>query len=114
MNKIRTAVIGAGKMGAIHSKVYRQLPQSDLVAVVDTDIKRAQKLAKKNKCSAFTDCSELLGKVDAVTIATPTIYHSDIAKNFIENGISVLIEKPLAVILRSAQTSDPRSSNRNN
>ncbi|MHC4221875.1 MAG: Gfo/Idh/MocA family protein [Planctomycetota bacterium] len=97
MNKIRTAVIGAGKMGAIHSKVYRQLPQSDLVAVVDTDIKRAQKLAKKNKCSAFTDCSELLGKVDAVTIATPTIYHSDIAKNFIENGISVLIEKPLAV-----------------
>ena len=103
MDKIRTAVIGAGKMGAIHSKVYRQLPQSDLVAVVDTDIKRAQKLAKKNKCSAFTDCSELLGKVDAVTIATPTIYHSDIAKIFIENGISVLIEKPLAVNTRQGR-----------
>jgi len=96
MDKIRTAVIGAGKMGAIHSKVYKQLPQSELVAIVDIDLKKAKKLAKEYKCSAFDDCASLIGKVDAVTIATPTMYHKDLAKFLIENGIAVLIEKPLA------------------
>ena len=94
--KIRTAVIGAGKMGAIHTKVYDQLPQSDLVAVVDTDINKARKLARKYRCSASADSSGLLGKVDAVTIATPTRAHYELAKLFIENGVVVMIEKPLA------------------
>jgi len=49
--KIRTAVIGAGKMGAIHTKVYHQLQQSKLVAVIDVDAVRAKRLAKKHKCS---------------------------------------------------------------
>ena len=95
--KIRTAVVGAGKMGAIHAKVYDQLPQSDLVAVVDTDAKRAKRLAKKYNAEAFTDCADILGKVDAVTIATPTASHLELAKIFIENNIAVMIEKPLAV-----------------
>jgi predicted dehydrogenase len=94
--KIRTAVIGAGKMGAIHAKVYSSLPQSDLVAVVDTDFSKAKSLARKHKCSAFTDSSGLPGKIDAVTIATPTTAHYELAKFFIENGVAVLIEKPLA------------------
>jgi predicted dehydrogenase len=94
--KIRTAVIGAGKMGAIHTKVYNQLPQSDLVAVVDTDIDKARKLARKYRCSASAEASGLLGKVDAVTIATPTSAHYELAKFFIENGVAVMIEKPLA------------------
>jgi len=96
MDKIRTAVVGVGKMGAIHAKVYDSLPQSDLVALVDTDIDKAKKLAKKYKCSALADCSELLGKVEAVTIATPTAAHYELAKVFIENNIAVMIEKPLA------------------
>jgi predicted dehydrogenase len=94
--KIRTAVIGVGKMGAIHAKVYDSLPQSDLVAVVDTDVDKAKGLAKKYRCSAFTDSRDVLGKVDAVTIAAPTTAHYELAKLFIENGIAVLIEKPLA------------------
>jgi predicted dehydrogenase len=94
--KIRTAVVGAGKMGAIHAKVYNQLPQSSLIAIVDIDSKKAKKLARKYKCSAFTNCEEILDKVDAVTIATPTINHSELAKIFINNNIAVLIEKPLA------------------
>ena len=53
--KIRTAVVGAGKMGAIHAKVYYQLPQSDLVAVVDIDADKAERLANQYKCSAFND-----------------------------------------------------------
>jgi predicted dehydrogenase len=94
--KIRTAVVGVGKMGLIHAKVYDSLPQSDLVAVVDTDIDKARKLARKYKCSAVSDCSGLLGKVEAVTVATPTVAHYELANFFIENGIAVMIEKPLA------------------
>lgn len=94
--KIRTAVIGAGKMGTIHAKVYSSLPQSKLVAVVDTDISKAKSLARKYKCSAFADCGDVLGKVEAITIATPTTGHYELAKLFIENGVAVLIEKPLA------------------
>ncbi len=94
--KLRTAVIGAGKMGQIHAKVYHQLPRSELVAVVDVDVKRARQLAKKYKCAYFTDCAEILDKVDAVTISAPTVCHRQLAEPFIERGIACLIEKPLA------------------
>jgi len=94
--KIRTAVIGAGKMGNLHARIYHQLPQSDLVAVVDTDAKKAGHLAKKYKCRSFTDCSQMVDMVDAVTISATTIHHLDLAEIFIKNGVSVLIEKPLA------------------
>ena len=96
MNKIRTAVVGAGKMGAIHAKVYNQLDNSQLVAIADNDTERAEKLAKEYGAKAVTDCSELIGNVDAVTISAPTVCHCDLAKLFIENGIAVMIEKPLA------------------
>lgn len=103
MNKIRTAVVGAGKMGKIHAKVYSQLPQSDFVAVVDIDAGKAQSLADKYNCSAYSDCTDILGKVDAVTIATPTVTHLNLAKIFIKNKISVLIEKPLATNVKEGK-----------
>ena len=103
MKKIRTAVVGAGKMGAIHAKVYHQLPQSDFVGVVDVDIQKAERLAKKYGCSAFADCVDILGKVDAVTISTPTIYHMELAKIFIENNVAVMIEKPLAANVKEGK-----------
>lgn len=101
--KLRTAVIGAGKMGAIHAKVYNQLPESDLVAVVDVDPGKAQRLADQYHCLASTDCAEILNKVDAVTIATPTVTHLNLAKIFIKNKIAVLIEKPLAANVREGR-----------
>jgi predicted dehydrogenase len=94
--KIRTAVVGAGKMGTIHAKVYSQLPQSQLVAIVDVDLQKAQRLAQEYNCLSTTSCADILDKVDAVTIATPTVTHLELAKIFIKNGIAVLIEKPLA------------------
>ncbi len=103
MDKIRTAVVGAGKMGEIHAKVYYQLPQSSLAAVVDIDKKKAEKLAKKYGCSAFTDYRDILGNVDAVTIATPTMTHQKLAEAFIENNIAVMIEKPLASSVESGR-----------
>lgn len=103
MDKIRTAVIGVGKMGAIHAKVYDQLPQSDLVAVVDIDADKAKRMADQYGCSAFTDCADVLDKVDAVTIATPTVTHLKLAKIFIKDKIAVLIEKPLAANVREGK-----------
>ncbi len=100
---IRTAVVGAGKMGAIHAKVYDSLPQSELVAVVDVDADKAQKLADRYNCPAYSDCGDILDKVDAVTIATPTVTHLNLAKIFIKNKIAVLIEKPLAANVREGK-----------
>jgi len=101
--KLRTAVIGAGKMGAIHAKVYNQLPQCELVAVVDIDANKAQLLADQYHCLASTDCAEIMDKIDAVTIATPTVTHLKLAKIFIKKQIAVLIEKPLAANVREGR-----------
>lgn len=101
--RIRTAVVGAGKMGSIHAKVYSQLPDSELVAVVDSDADRAEKLAGTHGCPAFTDCADVLDKIDAVTIATPTTTHLELAKVFLRRKIPVLIEKPLASNVREGR-----------
>jgi predicted dehydrogenase len=101
--KIRTAVVGAGKMGGIHAKVYSQLPDSQLVAIVDVDGSKAAQLAEKYGCPAFTDCAEVFDKVDAVTIATPTTTHLKLAKLFLRHKIPVLIEKPLAASVREGR-----------
>jgi predicted dehydrogenase len=103
VDRIRTGVVGAGKMGAVHAKVYDQLPQSDFVAVVDIDAERAERLAKQYNCSAFADCRDILGKVDAVTIATPTVTHRELAKIFIENNVPVMVEKPLAANVKEGR-----------
>jgi len=94
--KVRTAVIGAGKMGAIHAKVYDQLPQSDFIAIVDVDSGKAKTLADKYNCTSSDNCMDIIGKVDAVTISTPTVTHLELAQIFLKNKIAVLIEKPLA------------------
>ena len=101
--RIRTAVVGAGKMGAIHAKVYSQLPDSELVAVVDSDANRARDLAGKYDCLACTECEEIVDKVDAVTIATPTVTHLKLAKVFLRHEVPVLIEKPLASSVREGR-----------
>lgn len=96
MSQLRTAVVGAGKMGKIHAKVYSKLDCARLVAVADSDMERAGALAEQFGCKAVADPAELIGLVDAVTISTPTVAHFELAKLFIQNGIPVLIEKPLA------------------
>ncbi|MBN1506334.1 MAG: Gfo/Idh/MocA family oxidoreductase [Sedimentisphaerales bacterium] len=101
--KIRTAIVGAGKMGSIHAKVYSQLADSEMVAVVDTDARKAEDLAGKYNCLACTDCEQILDKVDAVTISTPTVTHLRLAKIFLRQHIPVLIEKPLASSVREGR-----------
>jgi len=103
MNKIKTAVIGGGKMGSIHARVYSTLDTAELLAIVDTDKQRAEKLAAEFNCNALSGYEELIGSVDAVTISTPTQFHYEVAKTFITAGIAVMIEKPLATSIQQGQ-----------
>lgn len=103
MNKIKTAVIGGGKMGSIHARVYSTLDTAELLAIVDTDKQRAEKLAAEFNCKALSGYEELIGSVDAVTISTPTQAHYEVAKTFITAGVAVMIEKPLAASIQQGQ-----------
>ena len=103
MDRIRTAVVGAGKMGGFHSRVYNELDYVDLVAVADVDINKAKALAAKYGCDAVTDPASLIGKVDAVTLSVPTIRHLELAEMFIKNNVAVLIEKPLAATIEQGE-----------
>ena len=94
--KVRTAVVGAGRMGKLHSRIYSQMDQVELVGVVDANFEKAKEVAAEYGTVAFSDPSELLGKVDALTVSVPTEHHYVIAKPFLEKGIAVLVEKPLA------------------
>lgn len=97
MGKIRTAVIGVGYLGRFHAQKYKALENSELVGVCDSNAETAKKVADELGVRAFTDAKELLGKVDAVTIASSTISHYALGKLFLENGVHVLIEKPITV-----------------
>jgi predicted dehydrogenase len=102
MSKIRVAVVGVGQFGQNHVRVVGQSPRPELVAVVDTDAARAADTAARAGCLAFEDVRALAGKVDAAIVAVPTSLHADIGCALLEAGIDVLIEKPIAPDLASA------------
>ena len=101
--RLRTGVIGAGRMGRLHSRIYSQMDQVDLVAIVDVKPDKAAQLAREYGGKAYSDFNEILDLVDAVTVAVPTEYHGQIAEPFLLKGIPVLVEKPLAVSLPEAR-----------
>ena len=99
--KIRIAVVGVGHVGKDHARVLSALPEAELVGVADIDS------AKKERAEAlhvpfFKNYRELLGKIDAVTVATPTSTHAAIASEFLEAGIHTLVEKPFTLKLEEA------------
>ncbi len=102
MSKLKTAVIGVGYLGKFHADKYAAHEDCDLIAVVDANADTAKEIADKHGVQALTDYKELLGKVDAVSIAAPTTLHHEIARDFIENGSHVLIEKPITVTVDEA------------
>jgi predicted dehydrogenase len=100
--KIRVAVIGVGSLGQHHARILAAMPDVDLVGVVDINAARAREIAAKHGTSVVPEASSLIGRVDGVSIATPTASHVDVALPFAGAGIAVLIEKPLASSLRDA------------
>jgi predicted dehydrogenase len=100
--RIRAAVIGVGYLGQFHAEKYAGLPDVDLVAVVDINGKRSSEIAAKLGVTGFSDYRAIIGKVDAVSIAVPTLFHFEVAKYFLENGVHILLEKPITSTLEEA------------
>lgn len=101
--KLRTAVIGVGYLGRFHAQKYRDLPDSQLIAVVDHSAEVARKVADELGVEALTDFRQLIGRVDAVSIVVPTPLHFAVAETLLENGVHVLVEKPITETLEQAQ-----------
>jgi predicted dehydrogenase len=93
---LRVAVIGVGHLGKHHARILSTLPGVTLVAVVDTNSARADEIAAASHTRAVYDARDVLGQVDAVTVAVPTELHRDVAQPFLAAGVPVLVEKPLA------------------
>ncbi|MBI3252544.1 MAG: Gfo/Idh/MocA family oxidoreductase [Candidatus Omnitrophica bacterium] len=99
---LKIAVIGAGKLGARHAEVYAKLPGVTLVGVCDILESRAKEAALHHRTRAFTDYRDLLGQVDAASIAVPSHKHYEISKEFLEKNSHLLIEKPITTDLAHA------------
>lgn len=102
MSKLKCAVIGAGYLGKFHAEKYAALPDCELVAVVDVNDEAAKSVADKFGAQALTDYQTLLGEVDAVSIVVPTTLHHAVARDFLQAGAHVLVEKPIAVTVEEA------------
>ncbi len=103
MKKVRVAVVGVGHLGSEHARIYFRMKEASLAGVVDSAEERVSKIGKKYRTESFTDYSHLFGKVEAVSIAVPTNLHYRIAKDFLERGIHVLLEKPITQTLNQAE-----------
>jgi predicted dehydrogenase len=95
-DRLRVGVIGVGYLGRIHTRIYAQMPQVDLIGVADVDAAAAREVAGQHGCLAVTEPNDLLGRVDAVSIVVPTSLHLPVARPFLERGVHMLMEKPLA------------------
>ncbi len=95
-HRFKTAVIGVGHMGRHHARVYSELPNSELVAIVDIQLDRAKEFARQYNCQACATIDEIKTPLDAVSIAVPTVHHRAIAEPLLARRIAVLIEKPIA------------------
>lgn len=104
MEKLRVGVVGVGYLGKFHAQKYSHMADVDLVGVVDVDAQQSQNVAQDNGTAYFVDHRLLFGKVDAVSIAAPTPAHFEIAKDFLDQGVDVLIEKPITSTLEDADT----------
>ncbi len=99
---LRVGVVGVGYLGRFHAEKYARLPEADLVGVVDVNEERARQVAEICGTRAIGAHLDLMGKVDAVSVVAPTPAHFAIAKDFLEAGIHVLLEKPMTRTLEEA------------
>ncbi len=98
---LRVAVIGIGHLGKEHARIYHDLPEAKLIGLCDSDPTRKEK-ADAAGIPFYSDFHELIGKVDAVSVATPTFAHHAVAREFLKVGVHTLIEKPITLKLEEA------------
>ncbi len=103
MERLKVGVVGVGYFGSFHAEKYAKIPDVDLVGVVDVDQARARYVADHLSTRPFVDYRDLFDKVQAVSVAVPTSIHYQVASDFIDHGIDVLLEKPMTATLREAE-----------
>jgi predicted dehydrogenase len=103
MQRLKIAVVGVGHLGKEHARVYSELPGVELIGVVDVNGKQAEKIAQMYDTNGATDYKDIIGNVDAVSIAVPTKAHYAIAKECLLRGIHVMIEKPMTGTVAEAK-----------
>lgn len=101
-SKLRVGVIGVGYLGKFHAEKYARMDKVDLVGVVDANRSQAESVAHQFGTCAYDDHRDLLGKVDAVSIAVPTPTHYAVSRDFLSHDVDVLIEKPITMNLNEA------------
>ena len=101
MTRLRVGVVGVGHLGQHHARILASMPDVELAAVVDIKRDRAEQIAARHGAPAFTDVNDT-PPLDAVVIAVPTVDHVTVARPFIERGVAVLVEKPIAASLADA------------
>src|SRR5262245_12034540 len=100
---IKVGVVGVGYLGKFHAEKYAASPKAKLVAVADVDSARAREIGAKTGAEPVTDYRALIGQVECVSIAVPTRFHYEVARDFIAAGIDLLVEKPLTAEIAEAR-----------
>lgn len=103
MSTVRVGVVGVGHLGRHHARLLAGAPGAQLVAVADLSRERAEAAAAATGATAHVDYRALIGQVDAVSIAVPTVDHVTVAREFLEAGVHVLVEKPMTTTLAEAE-----------
>ncbi|MCG6872423.1 MAG: Gfo/Idh/MocA family oxidoreductase [Gammaproteobacteria bacterium] len=103
MENLRVGVVGVGYLGRFHARIFAEMPGVELVGVADIDPGAAEVIGTLHGCSWFTDPGALIGKVEAVSIVVPTSAHREVALPYLEAGIHMMLEKPVAGSLADAR-----------
>jgi len=102
VERLAVGVVGVGHLGKQHARVYSELPGVELVGVADINAERAREAAQRTGCRAFADHRDLIGQVEAVSVAVPTVTHYEIGRDFIAHDCAVMVEKPMTQSLEEA------------
>jgi predicted dehydrogenase len=102
VKKIKVGVVGVGYFGQFHTEKYAKIDGVELIGVVDVDTSRAKEIAKRYRTQSFSYYTDLFNRVQAVSIAVPTSFHYSMTKDFLLQGIDVLLEKPISNTLEEA------------
>jgi len=103
-DKLKVGVIGVGHLGEYHVQKYSAIQTVELVGVVDTNLERSNEIARRYNTRAYGSHHDILGMVDAVSLAVPTEMHFDVAKDILSEGVHLLVEKPITYELGPADT----------
>ena len=102
-SRLRVGVVGLGQWGRHHARIYASLPDVELTGVVDRNRTQLRGFVNRYRTTGHTDYRELIGKVDAVSIAVPTVLHHVVARDFLNAGVHVLVEKPVTTTVEEAE-----------